>query len=147
MNFSKTLLAIALSLASFAASASPATDALGSCFTDHTTGKERKDLAKWVFIAMSAHPELATLFPLSQPMRDAADKNMAALMTKLMTKDCVEQLRVALAEDSEASQASFNMLYQAAMQELMSDPKVEASIQSFMRYMDQEQLRKVMTVK
>lgn len=37
--------------------AGPASDALGVCMADFLNGKERKELGKWIFIGMSAHPE------------------------------------------------------------------------------------------
>jgi hypothetical protein len=33
-------------------------DALSTCFADRTSGKDRKDLARWIFLAMAAHPEM-----------------------------------------------------------------------------------------
>ena len=32
---------------------------LSTCVADNTSGKQRKDLARWVFFAMAAHPDFA----------------------------------------------------------------------------------------
>ena len=33
-------------------------EALSRCLADNTSGRDRKDLARWVFFAMAAHPEI-----------------------------------------------------------------------------------------
>jgi len=38
--------------------ASPASEALGNCLIDNTTGKERKLVATWTLVALASHPEL-----------------------------------------------------------------------------------------
>lgn len=147
MNFSRTVLTAAFSFASFAACASPATDALGTCLTDHTTGKERKDLARWAFVSMAAHPDMAKVAAVSPQARDAENKTMAALVTKLVTQECTAQARQALAEGGDGMRTSFEVLGKVAMQELMSDPSVNTSIQGFTQYLDQKKFEAVLSGK
>ena len=54
----RLLLLTALSTLSFAAAAQTPTADLSSCLAENTWGKDRKDLAKWVFLAMASHPEI-----------------------------------------------------------------------------------------
>lgn len=136
MNLSKTVLLVTLSFSSFAACAGPATDALGACLTDHTTGKERKDLARWAFVSMAAHPEIAAIAPVSQQVRDKENKAMAALVTKLVTQECAAQSRQAIAEGGDGLGTAFKVLGEAAMQELMSHPTVSKNIEGFTQYLD-----------
>ena len=46
--------------------ASTPIEATKTCLSDNTSGKDRKLLAKWIFLAMAAHPEFKG-FPL--PLR------------------------------------------------------------------------------
>src|SRR5579863_8064334 len=68
------------------AQAQESVDALRTCVTDNTSGKDRKDLAKWVFFAMAAHPEIK---PYAQAnvsaAADESSQKMAALVTRLLT--------------------------------------------------------------
>ena len=76
--------------------AGPATDALASCVADNTTGKDRKDLAKWVFVAMSAHPEIKPLSKASDAVKESLDKNLANIATKLITESCRTEAHLAV---------------------------------------------------
>ena len=58
------LTAWALLSATDTAQSTPAGDALGRCLADNTTGRGRKDLARWVFVSMAAHPEIRPLAAL-----------------------------------------------------------------------------------
>ncbi|MBS1143423.1 MAG: hypothetical protein H6R14_829 [Proteobacteria bacterium] len=118
--------------------AGPATDALTACLADNTTGKERKDMARWVFIGMSAHPEIQSLSNVTQADREAFDRKMAAMFTKLMTENCTQQVKQARdKEGSNALKDSFEIIGKLAMQELMSNPNVNAAFTTFTKYVDQ----------
>jgi len=138
MKLSKAALLLTLSLASFSAFAGPAADNLGTCMTDNTTGKERKEMARWIFVAMSAHPELKDISNVTPEVRDGASKNMAKLVTRLVTETCVTQARAAGAEGSNALVSAFGALGKVAMQELMSDPGVNGATQDFLRFVDKQ---------
>src|SRR3569623_1186067 len=100
MRFSMTLAVAAFALSVVTPSyAGPATDDLSLCLADNTTGKDRKDLAKWMFVAMSAHPELKSLGNISDADRSQADRTTAAIFTRLLTQSCVEQTKRAYAID------------------------------------------------
>ena len=64
--------------------AGSASDALSTCVADSTTGKERKDLAQWFFVAMTAHPDIRPFSNVTDGNRDELDKKMAALATRLI---------------------------------------------------------------
>lgn len=56
--------------------AGPYTDALGSCLADNTTGKDRKELARWIFVAMSAHPEMRDLSNTTHVLRNTRSSRL-----------------------------------------------------------------------
>lgn len=121
--------------------ADSATDALSSCLADNTTGKDRKELARWVFVVMASHPDIATLSNVTQANRNELDKVMATLVTRLMTESCPAQAQAAMQKDGSAAlQIAFGVLGKLAMQELTSNPKVDASFSNFAKYIDQKKL-------
>ena len=118
--------------------------ALTTCVTDNTSGRDRKDLAKWVFIAMAAHPEMKPYADASaSAAADESAQRMAVLFTRLLTDSCVNEMKavVQIGQVSQALQLAFQGLGQLAMQELMADQAVQASMGLFDRYVDQERLR------
>ena len=121
--------------------AGSATDALSTCLADNTTGKDRKDMARWIFVGMASHPEITTLSNVTQANRDELDKIMATMITRLMTESCLTQAQSAIKKDGgEAFQDAFGVVGKLAMQELMSNPKVSASFSIFTKYIDQKKL-------
>jgi hypothetical protein len=130
------------------AKAGPATDALTSCLTDNTTGKDRKDMARWVFVGMSAHPEIQNLSNVTEADREAVDRTIAALFTKLLAEKCPAQAKLAAAEGgSESFRAAFEIIGKLAMQELMSNPKVNTSFSKFTKYVDQNKMNSALSKK
>lgn len=125
--------------------ASPATDGLSTCFADNTTGKDRKDLARWIFLAISAHPEIRSLSAATEATRDDANKTMAALVTRLLTVNCGTQTKEVMASDGNAGVfASFRTLGEVAMRELIGNPEVTASVMGYAKYLDQKKLESVL---
>ena len=117
--------------------AGPATDALAACVADNTTGKDRKDLAKWVFVAMSAHPEIKPLSKASDAVKESLDKNLATLATKLITESCRAEAHQAFSTEGEKSfEFAFHALGRLAMQELTTNPAVSASFSNYVKYLD-----------
>lgn len=117
--------------------AGPATDALAACVADNTTGKDRKDLAKWVFVAMSAHPEIKPLSKASDAIKESLDKNLALIATKLITESCRAEAHQAFSTEGEKSfEFAFHALGRLAMQELTSNPAVSASFSNYVKYLD-----------
>ena len=101
--------------------AEQATNELGVCFTDSLTGKERKILAKWIFFAISAHPEISPYLNATVQTKDEINKSVGKLVTRLLAEDCPRQTKAALKKDgSLAMQTAFGLVGQAAIQELMT---------------------------
>ena len=115
----------------------PATAALATCFSDNTTGKERKDFAKFVFFGMSAHPDMQGFTNITGADREELDRTAAAIVTRLLIESCRSQAKLAVEKEGAASfQAAFGTLGMLAMQELMSNPKVASSFTNYSKYLD-----------
>ena len=129
------------------ASATPVSDALGACMADRTTGKDRKDLARWIFVIMSVHPALQDISKVSNNDMNDADKLLGALVTKLLTEDCAPQAKKAMEEGTESFKSAFAVVGQLAMQELMNDQGVKTSLAGFTNYINKEKMNAVFSKK
>ena len=126
------------------AKAGPATDALSACLADSTTGKDRKDMARWVFVGMATHPEIKDFSNITDGKRDEIDRIVARLFTKLLAEKCPVQAKLAMKNDgSVAIGSAFKTIGGLAMQELMSNPRVDASFTKFTEYIDKKELNEV----
>lgn len=119
-------------------------DRLAVCLADSTTGKDRKDMARWVFIGMAAHPEIASLSNVKPADIAQANQKIANIFVRLLTVDCKKEAQQAL--DSTTGRQSFHeafsFLGQLAFQELMTDSSVKATFESVIQYIDEEKFNK-----
>ncbi len=122
----------------YPAVASQASYDLGYCINDNMTGKERKMLAKWMFFGMSVHPEIKPYANVTELDIDNSNKSVADLITRLLTKDCVNEAKVAIQhEGTLAIQGAFQLVGSTAVQELSNNSDVIRSMASFEKYLDQ----------
>ena len=139
----RSLVVAALLAVSVSAQGGQPADALKTCLADSTSGKDRKDLAKWIFLAMAAHPEMNGLLTANLATElDESSKKIAALFTRLLTESCLSETRavVATGQGSQSISLAFEGLGQLAMQELMAHKSVQDSMGYFERYLDQKRL-------
>lgn len=123
--------------------AASASEALGNCLVDKSTGSDRKVLARWIFVSMSAHPALGDIFSVSHDTHETSNKAAADIFTRLVTVDCKAESRAARDQDSAgAFKVAFAKLGEVAMGELLSNPGVQAEFEGLGRYADREALRK-----
>lgn len=138
----RVLSSLFLGLALFtsqAAMANPGSNQLGECLKSSTNGKDRTDLARWIFISMAAHPEMGKLTTITPAIRTDADKGMAQLVTRLLLQNCAEQTRAVMqAEGGQGMLSAFRSLGEVAMMELMSNPEVSATISGYTQFLDKE---------
>jgi hypothetical protein len=140
-------LAFAL-LCSLPAVAQSQGDLFAKCLADSTTGKDRKDLARWIFVAMAAHPEIRDLASISPEVSDKSSREMGALVTRLLTENCAKEAQtVARGEGTQAMKKAFESLGRLAMLELTSNAEVAASVGGFERYLDKAKLTAVLEAK
>jgi hypothetical protein len=143
------IVAVMLSIATLAQAQEPV-NALKACVTDNTSGRDRKDLAKWVFFAMAAHPEMKQYADAKAAAAvDESSQKLAALVTRLLTESCVNEVRAVMktGQGSQALRVAFESLGQLAMQELMADKTVQETMGLFQRYVDQTRLKEALANK
>ncbi len=123
--------------------ASPSTDALARCLSDSTSGKDRKDLAKWIYLAMSAHPEIGIFGKAGPKEVEEVQRNMGVLFTRLVAEQCAPEMNtVSQSEGMEGFKIAFENLGRLAMQELMSNQDVNVSLSGFTRYIDKAKVER-----
>ena len=138
------VVALVSALMTSSAIAGPAADALGSCLSDNTTGKERKDMARWIYVGMSAHPDMQPLSKVTDANREELDRMMATIFTRLVTENCRAQAKSALEKEGNAAfQIAFGVMGKLAMQELMADQAVNASFTRYSKYLDSNKINAV----
>jgi hypothetical protein len=137
------LTVIVLLAVSVAAYAQPQSNALTSCLADNTSGKDRKDLASWIFLAMAAHPEIKQYASANRSAaEDKSARTMAALVTRLLTESCANETK-AVVKAGGSFDLAFRNLGELAIQELMAETSVKESMELFRRYLDKERFRKL----
>jgi hypothetical protein len=114
------------------------TAALSSCIADNTSGKQRKELARWIFLAMAAHPDLKQYTSSEvDTAREPTNKTTAALFEILITDQCAAEANAVFKEHGTPGlQVAFEALGRLAMQELMSNTELIAAMSAFERYID-----------
>ena len=137
-------IALVLTCAPLAHAQAPA-DGLTACLADNTTGRDRKDLATWIFLAMAAHPDIKQYVGSgASAAANESARTMGALVTRLLTDACAAQARLVFKEkQSESFKLAFERLGALAMQELMTDPSVNQTMGAFANYLDQARFAKL----
>lgn len=146
MKLSPVLFAVALSILPGLAAAN-SIEAAGVCLTDNTSGKDRKILVKWIFIAISRHPEIRAMSSADAAQIEQSNKEVGALYTRLIADDCPKEMKAMVAEHgASAISQPFEVLGRVAMQELMTDAAVNAHFGGIEKFADLERIGEVMKV-
>jgi hypothetical protein len=145
MRFDMSLIRILVATVAFSlclpAVAGPDTAAVERCLSDNTNGKERKDLARWIFLSIAAHPEIKSLSKATREDNEQSSKVVAGLFTRLVSDNCSNEIRAMIKSDGPQSlSTAFEFLGRLAMQELTANPEVAASVSAFQRYVDRSKL-------
>jgi hypothetical protein len=107
------------------------------CITDATSGKDRKDLAKWVFTSMSTHPEIAAFNKIDAKILLDTEKKAGEIYNRLFTVDCKNQINSAIQNHKpQAVQVAFEELGKLSMQELMTNQNVMDAFSAPAKYID-----------
>ena len=113
------------------------TDDLSRCLISSTDDADKIAVMRWMFGAMSVHPELADLSSTTLSQRTAGDISMARLFKRLMMKDCrAEADRLMTVGGDSGFEAAFEVLGQSAMITLMSNDRVNEAILNYVQYLD-----------
>lgn len=121
------------------------TDQLATCLVDSLNGKDRKNLAKWIFFAMGAHPSITPFMKANASDIEESDQYIGELITKILTVDCPKELKLANKYDPLALTKAFQLVGQVAMQELMNNPSTQKAATNYSKYADEEKINKILS--
>jgi hypothetical protein len=114
------------------AHAGPYGDDLSKCLVKATSSDDQIVFTQWMFAAMSLHPAVSGLVSITDEQRAALNKKAAALILRLVTKDCRQQAIDALKYvGPTVMTTSFNVFGQAAARGLIVHPRVAESLRTF----------------
>ena len=122
-------------------------DVLAGCLVDNLNGKERKNLAKWIFFSIAAHPDIKSYSNVSPEDIKESDKYVGKLITRLLADNCQNQLKGANSSDPLAVQKAFEIVGKVAMQELMANEDVIKTISNYAQYADMARINKILNAK
>ncbi|HQZ30288.1 MAG TPA: hypothetical protein PLG89_00340 [Arenimonas sp.] len=109
--------------------AGPFNDKLAICLVEKTSQADKTTLMRWIFGAMSRHPDVADLTQVSQAQADTMNKEVADLFVALLADRCATETAAAVKyEGSSVIASSFEVLGKVAMQGLMTDAAVNEYI-------------------
>jgi hypothetical protein len=135
---------LAVGVSAFQFSGVPAgvySDDLAKCLVSHTTPKDQTEFLRWMFAAISYHPDVADLVSLTPEKRSEMTKNAGRWFERLLTESCAAQFRDASKyEGAQAVSAGFQMLGQVAMRGLMAHPDVQKGLAELNSVVSQEKL-------
>jgi hypothetical protein len=121
----------------------PLQGAVSQCITQRTIGLDRPLLAQWMFAAMATSPSIAELAAVTHERRAELDRTFAELMTRIVTKDCSEQLIALAAADPENAYLTvLSTLDDIAVQELrVGALDTDKPLDAYEKYLNQEDFK------
>jgi len=114
-------------------------DALSQCLVGRTTGDERVLLVRWMTLAFASHPAVQDAVTVDASKMDQANRDVAKLVTDLLTNRCAEQTKAAVTSSNNPSiaiQTAFQALGGAAAREVIGSPEVVAAMSGYSKYLD-----------
>tara|TARA_Y200000002_G_C22365481_1_gene530861 strand:+ start:48 stop:500 length:453 start_codon:yes stop_codon:yes gene_type:complete len=136
-----TVLTFLLNISNKPIFAGPFADEMAKCLVTSTNKRDRTKLIKWIFRVYGDHPEVTYMIDLSDREKNAIDKDVANIFTRLLSEDCIDETKKAL--DYEGDNVMFNafqILGQTAAQGFTNNPDVMKSINKFVELIDYEKL-------
>lgn len=95
---------------------------LRDCFTAQTTGADRTTFARWFVAILASAPKVQGVATVEPGVKDQLDRQVAAIFTRIITKDCVAESRpLWKARSNAAFRVAGEALGRLAMQEVTAD--------------------------
>jgi|SRR5579862_3988567 len=136
------VLGCVFAIATQPAAAGPFADDMAKCLVRSTSDSDRADLVRWIYSAMSLHPDLAAMAKVSAKDRDDLQGRASKLFSRLMFESCRSEFVQAVKNEGPATiEYAFSVLGQVAMRGLMSDSHVSESFQALGKSLDENKLK------
>jgi hypothetical protein len=113
--------------------------ALSQCVSLRTTGADRIMTARWLFAMMS---QIVDLSAVTAEHTKELNQGFAKLLTRLVTKDCTDEVRPVAAGNFEDAFAQVGKaLGETAMNELMSGKDVDEAMGAYTDFLSEEDFK------
>lgn len=128
---------VAAALAALPAQAQVQNEALSRCLVASTTEADRIAFVRWMFMAMSKHPQVADLTTVTEQQRADATRTTALLLQRLVITDCRQQaLEAFRVSGLDGISTAFEVVGEVAVGGLITHPAVNAQFESLATYQD-----------
>jgi hypothetical protein len=121
--------------------AGPYADDLSKCLVEQTSENDRTSLVRWMYVAATRHPAVQKISVVTDKQLDDANRQMADLMSRLLTESCLEATKKSVKYEGEQTiGTACELLGQVAATELLGHADVVSAMSSLQEYFDQEAL-------
>lgn len=142
------LVSLLIGCTCFSVHAQSASENFSTCLSENTSGKDRKEMARWIFVGMGVHPDLQSISSISAYAPEETSKYMGQLFTRLITENCPKEAKAAFDVDGPlAFQNGFRLLGELAMRELMNNKEVAYRLSLWEKYVNKEKVQSTMKIK
>jgi hypothetical protein len=126
--------------------AGPFGDALARKLVSSTTDAEKAICVRWMFVAMSLHPDLQQMSTVTAEQREQANREFAQLVVRMLTETCLTEAREAMKYEGQAAvSGAFEVFGQTPARELFSNPEVSKGMEDLDKYTDSAAIEKALT--
>ncbi len=116
-------------------------DQLSNCLVAATSQEDRSTVVQWMFVALSAHPDLKGFSNVSAAQKDQLDQKLASVLQKTIAEKCQAQTKAVIQNEGlQAVGESFQALGQTTGKAILNDPAVNSQLRGALRYLDLNQL-------
>jgi hypothetical protein len=141
-------LALGLSVLAPPVQAGQAGDVLSRCLVDSATQDDRRALVRWIFSAISVHPDLKELSTVDAGKRDELELAAAAVFGRLLAQDCTAQAREAIvSEGTDGYSNAFKTLGELAMGGVVEQAEVTVGMTHLASRIDGQRVMKALLSK
>lgn len=116
-------------------------DQLSQCLVNATSEQDRSTVVQWMFVALSAHPDLKGFSNVSPEQKDQLDRKLAVVLQNTIADKCQAQTKAVIQNEGiQAVGESFQSLGQITGKAILNDPAVNAQLRGAIRYIDLNKL-------
>jgi len=129
------------------ATAGPFADDMAKCLVKSASEADRADLSRWIFLAIAAHPSVASMSQISAQQRDAINTKASQLFNRLLFESCKSETEDAVKNEGlQTIEYAFGILGQVATRGLFTDPHVSEAMQALQKGLDSEKVKHLQTL-
>ena len=116
--------------------------ALGRCMLANATNADRDVVTRWFSGALASASAVSGIVSIDASAKDLANRDFAALLTRLLTVDCLDSARTAVQHNKNAAmKVAIAMLSRSAVDHTLNDPAADDALGAFHQYMNRDKLK------